>query len=73
MKGDLPARLHAIHLGLREAIRANAPDAVAIEEAFYGKSVQSALRIGEERQQRAGFVVGQGRNPCPIQADLKCA
>jgi crossover junction endodeoxyribonuclease RuvC len=49
MKGDLPARLHAIHLGLREAIREHAPDAVAIEEAFYGKSVQSALRIGEGR------------------------
>jgi crossover junction endodeoxyribonuclease RuvC len=49
MKGDVPARLKAIHLGIRAAIEAHAPDEVALEEAFYGKSVQSALRIGEGR------------------------
>jgi len=49
MKGDLLARLERIHDGIREAIRRHAPDAVALEEAFYGKSVQSALRIGEGR------------------------
>ncbi len=49
MGGDVPARLRTIHEGIREAIRRHAPDAVALEEAFYGKSVQSALRIGEGR------------------------
>jgi crossover junction endodeoxyribonuclease RuvC len=49
MKGDLPARLKAIHAGIREAISAHEPDVVAMEEAFFGKSVSSALRIGEGR------------------------
>jgi crossover junction endodeoxyribonuclease RuvC len=49
MKGDLPARLKRIHEGIRAAIRETGPDEVALEEAFYGKSVQSALRIGEGR------------------------
>ena len=49
MSGDIPARLRAIHLGIRDAIRRYRPDAVALEEANYGKSVQSALRIGEGR------------------------
>ena len=49
MKGDLLARLHVIHDGIRKAIREHGPDVVALEEAFYGKSVQSALRIGEGR------------------------
>jgi crossover junction endodeoxyribonuclease RuvC len=49
MKGDIPARLLAIHDGLRKAIETHAPDEVALEEAFHGKSAQSALRIGEGR------------------------
>lgn len=49
MKGDLPARLKAIYEGITAAIAEFSPDAVAIEEAYYGKSVQSALRIGEGR------------------------
>jgi len=49
MKGDLPARLRAIHEGIRRAIERHEPDAIALEEAFFGKSVQSALRIGEGR------------------------
>ena len=49
MSGNLPARLHAIHLGIREAIREFKPDMVALEEAYHGKSAQSALRIGEGR------------------------
>jgi crossover junction endodeoxyribonuclease RuvC len=49
MAGDVPARLKAIHEGIREAIREHRPDAVALEEAFHGKSAQSALRIGEGR------------------------
>ncbi len=49
MKGDIPARLRVIHEGITAAIEEFSPDAVAIEEAYYGKSVQSALRIGEGR------------------------
>jgi crossover junction endodeoxyribonuclease RuvC len=49
MSGDLPARLRAVHIGLREALARHRPDAVALEEAFYGKSAQSSLRIGEGR------------------------
>jgi len=49
MGGDVPARLAKIHAGILSAIRRHRPDAVALEEAFYGKSVQSALRIGEGR------------------------
>jgi crossover junction endodeoxyribonuclease RuvC len=49
MKGDLPSRLFVIHEGIAAAIAEFKPDAVAIEEAYYGKSAQSALRIGEGR------------------------
>ena len=49
MKGDLLERLKAVHAGLRDAIHRHRPDALAIEEAFYGKSVSAALRIGEGR------------------------
>ena len=49
MKGDLLARLKMIHVGIRRVIEEQDPDTVALEEAFYGKSVQSALRIGEGR------------------------
>ena len=49
MGGDIPRRLRVIHEGIREAIDAHRPDVISLEEAFYGKSVQSALRIGEGR------------------------
>ncbi len=49
MKGDVPSRLRVIHEGIAAVIAEFSPDAVAIEEAYYGKSVQSALRIGEGR------------------------
>jgi crossover junction endodeoxyribonuclease RuvC len=43
------ARLHIIGRGLRELLEEVRPDAVAIEEAFYGKSVQATLALGEAR------------------------
>ena len=49
MKGDIPARLVKIHQGLCEAIAEYDPDQVALEEAYFGKSVSSALRMGEGR------------------------
>ena len=58
-------RLHRLADGLRQVIDEWAPDELALEEAFFGKSVQSALRIGEARGvilaecARAGLAVCQ--------------
>ncbi|NOZ21642.1 MAG: crossover junction endodeoxyribonuclease RuvC [Planctomycetes bacterium] len=46
---DLPERLKQIHDGLAEIIAEHHPDVVAVEEAFYAKSVTSTLRLGEGR------------------------
>ncbi|MBK9384396.1 MAG: crossover junction endodeoxyribonuclease RuvC [Planctomycetes bacterium] len=46
---DLPGRLAAIHRELFRLIERMKPDALAIEEAFHGRSAQAALRIGEAR------------------------
>jgi crossover junction endodeoxyribonuclease RuvC len=51
-------RLAEIGRGLRELLAELHPDAVAIEEAFYGKNMQSALALGEARGV-ALFVVGE--------------
>ena len=45
----VPDRLLALSRGFAELVARLQPDEVAIEEAFYGKSVQAALRIGEAR------------------------
>jgi crossover junction endodeoxyribonuclease RuvC len=42
-------RLTAIGRGLREVLDELAPDEVAMEQAFYGKNVQSTLALGEAR------------------------
>lgn len=42
-------RLVEIGRGLRDLIRELRPDAVAMEEAFFGKNVQSTLALGEAR------------------------
>jgi crossover junction endodeoxyribonuclease RuvC len=41
--------LQTIYDGLREAIRQSAPDALAIEEIFYGKNVKSLIKQGHVR------------------------
>jgi len=43
------ARLHTIGRGLRELVEEMKPDAVAMEEAFFGKNVQSTIALGEAR------------------------
>lgn len=43
------ARLHALAVQFRALARDLQPTEVALEEAFHGKSVQAALRIGEAR------------------------
>jgi crossover junction endodeoxyribonuclease RuvC len=44
-----PERLAEIGRSLRELLCEVRPDAVAMEEAFYGKNVQSTLALGEAR------------------------
>ena len=46
---SFPDRLKTIYDGLREVIAQYKPDAVAVEEVFYGKSVKAAIKIGEGR------------------------
>jgi crossover junction endodeoxyribonuclease RuvC len=49
-RGDArTARLVEIGRGLRELLAEVRPDAVAMEEAFYGVNVQSTLALGEAR------------------------
>jgi crossover junction endodeoxyribonuclease RuvC len=45
----VPVRLRAIHEGVAEVIRARAPEAVVVEEAFAGVNARSAIRLGEAR------------------------
>lgn len=45
----LPARLLALAEQFRRLIAACTPTELALEQAFHGKSVQAALRIGEAR------------------------
>jgi crossover junction endodeoxyribonuclease RuvC len=47
--GDLPGRLGLIRRELDRLIVLHSPCAVAVEEAFAHKNMQSALRIGEGR------------------------
>jgi crossover junction endodeoxyribonuclease RuvC len=42
-------RLHTIGRGLRELVEELKPDAVAMEEAFFGKNVQATIALGEAR------------------------
>ena len=48
-RDDRLARLAEIGRSLRELLAEVRPDAVAMEEAFYGKNVQSTLALGEAR------------------------
>lgn len=46
---DRTVRLATIGRGLRELMEELRPDAVAMEQAFFGKNVQSTLALGEAR------------------------
>ncbi|MGD2174333.1 MAG: crossover junction endodeoxyribonuclease RuvC [Candidatus Brocadiaceae bacterium] len=48
-KPSEPLRLKVIFEGLLEVIRRCGPEVVAVEGAFFGKNVRSALKIGEGR------------------------
>jgi len=45
----VPERLRVLHEGLRALLATHRPDAVAVEEAFFGKSARAALALGEGR------------------------
>ncbi len=46
---DFPSRLHKIYQGLSEIIKTYRPEAVAVENIFFAKNVQSALKLGQAR------------------------
>jgi crossover junction endodeoxyribonuclease RuvC len=48
-QAPVETRLAAVAAGLREVVARHAPDAAAVEEAFYGRDVRAAIRIGEGR------------------------
>ena len=48
-KDSFPDRLKMMFDGLNKAIKDYKPDQVALESAFYGKSVKAAIKIGEAR------------------------
>lgn len=62
---ELPERLLSLIGQFRQVVDRFDPDEVALEEAYYGKSAQAALRIGEARgvilaeSARAGLAVHQ--------------
>lgn len=56
-KDPVADRLAVLLSALEGWLERYRPDEVAIEEAFFGRSVQSALRIGEAR----GVVLAQAR------------
>ena len=58
---DYPLRLKDIFENLTRIVQEHQPDEVAIEEAFYGKSVSAALRMGEGRGVAIASVAVQGR------------
>ncbi|MES1164527.1 MAG: crossover junction endodeoxyribonuclease RuvC, partial [Verrucomicrobiota bacterium] len=53
-------RLVEIGRGLRELVAELRPDAVAMEEVFFGKNIQSTLALGEARGV-ALLIVGEAR------------
>ena len=68
-------RLVEIGRGLRELLAELVPDAVAMEEAFFGKNVQSTLALGEARgvallvAGEAGLIVA-GYSPAVIKKSV---
>ena len=48
-RGLYEQRLKQIYDGLMAVIAEHKPDVLAIEEAFYGKNIKAAIRIGEGR------------------------
>lgn len=45
----LPVRLKAIYEGIEEVIRKHRPEVMAIENLFFAKNVQAALKLGQSK------------------------
>jgi crossover junction endodeoxyribonuclease RuvC len=64
-RDPLPVRLRAIRDGMMELIARHRPDAVAIEEVFYGKNVRTTVVLSHARgvilltAQEAGVTIGE--------------
>lgn len=61
--GGISRRLGAIAIAFEKLLDRWAPDIVALERAFLGKSVSSALRLGEVR---GVILAGAGRRGLPV-------
>ena len=48
-KQPLAKRLHLIHLGLQQIIAEHQPESVAVEEIFFAKYPNAALKLGHAR------------------------
>ena len=48
-RDPLPSRLRALHDGVTALIARHAPDAVAVESAFYGKNVRTVVVLSHAR------------------------
>jgi crossover junction endodeoxyribonuclease RuvC len=48
-RDPLPSRLRVLHEGVSALIARHAPDAVAVESAFYGKNVRTAVVLSHAR------------------------
>jgi crossover junction endodeoxyribonuclease RuvC len=62
-EGDLGARLLIIHERLNALIAEHAPEAVAVEDVYFGANVRSALAVGQARGV-ALLTAGQHGLPC---------
>lgn len=60
---QMPERINLIYSQLVKIIRKYKPEEVAIETAFYGKNVQSTLRIGEVR---GALLLASAQNKLPL-------
>ena len=56
--GALPLRLAEIYRGLRQVIAAHAPNEFAIEDVFFARNPQSALKLGQARGVAIAAAVG---------------
>jgi crossover junction endodeoxyribonuclease RuvC len=64
-KGRLERRLTAIHARVLELIDAHTPDAVAIEELFFGANVRTAFAVG---QARGVVLLAAGQRGVPLRS-----
>lgn len=62
-KEELPERLVQIHRGLREKIESYQPGAVAVEDIFFARHPQGALKLGHAR---GVALLAAAQAMCPI-------